>query len=258
MATKIGDNNGGRMQRRGRMWTWGVVASAVLLGAAASASAQTVFDNFNTFAVGNGPTAPTTFTLSSPTSVTQLITYHWNFGHGVAPGTIKLQGASGRFYGPYGTAGVVGSNNVQNAAWVATIGGLTLPADTYTVVDSDPGSWSENQQSGGRGFVRVYGSAAPANQCPARFPNCTCRGAGCTHPDLRPWGGDGPGGVGPDINIPCSQGSRFYWCTPLPPSTSPVTLAQQCSARRGTLVTTTDDPWRYFYSGFYATMGCRR
>jgi hypothetical protein len=230
----------------------------VLVGAAASANAQTVFDNFNTFAVGNGPTAATTFTVSTPTSVTQLITYHWNFGRGAAPGTIKLVGSSGRFYGPYGTAGVVGSNNVQNAAWVATIGGLTLPADTYTVVDSDPRTWGQNAQSGGRGFARVYGSAV-ASMCPAAYPNCTCRGTACGHPDLRPWGGDGPNGVGPDVDIPYNS-SAYFWVTPLPPSgpTIPLLLAQRCASLGGTFTVLVDNAWRGFYIGFYPTVGCRR
>jgi hypothetical protein len=132
---------------------------SLLAMTAAPAHAQTIFDNFNIYAVSNGPTAPTTFSLTGTTQITQLIDYHWDNGLGAQPGYISLVTPTGLRFGPYRAAGVPGQNNVQNAAWLATIVGLVLPAGTYTVVDSQPGTWSQNAQSGGRGFARVYGMA---------------------------------------------------------------------------------------------------
>jgi hypothetical protein len=148
-----------RANRRKPALRW--VPMALLLAVMAGpAHAQTaVFDNFNIYAVSNGPTAPTTFTLAGTTQIAQLITYHWNNGLGAQPGTISLVTPGGLRFGPYLASGVPGQNNVQNAAWVANIVGLVLPAGTYTVVDSQPWTWAQNVQSGYRGFARVYGSA---------------------------------------------------------------------------------------------------
>jgi hypothetical protein len=33
---------------------------------------------------------------------------------------------------------------------------LTLPAGTYTVLDSDPATWSQNAETGGQGIIWVY------------------------------------------------------------------------------------------------------
>jgi hypothetical protein len=137
---------------------WVPMALALLAATARPAHAQTVFDNFNIYGVTNGPTAPTTFVLTGTTQISQLITYHWNNGLGAQPGTISLVTPAGVRFGPYLASGVPGQNNVQNAAWVAKIVGLVLPAGTYTVVDSQPWTWAQNAQSGYRGFARVYGS----------------------------------------------------------------------------------------------------
>src|SRR5436190_1215210 len=83
----------------------------------------------------------------------------------------------------------------------------------YFVLDSDPATWSYNSYgpSNNSGFTRVFGSlvAVPpppksptppppsqsVNSCPAQYPNCSCKGPGCTHPDLTAYGGNGPIGM---------------------------------------------------------------
>jgi len=42
--------------------------------------------------------------------------------------------------------------------WIARVN-RNLPAGTYTVLDSDPRTWSRNPQSGGQGFTIVRGAA---------------------------------------------------------------------------------------------------
>jgi hypothetical protein len=52
---------------------------------------------------------------------------------------------------------------VPNAYWTV-YPNVTLPAGTYTVIDSDPATWSHNAESSNRGFVRVEGYPADASQ----------------------------------------------------------------------------------------------
>ena len=112
------------------------------------------YDNGNIGGVGNGPTQPTTFTLNESRILALIQDYHWNYGRGATPGSIGLRDASGQNYGPWGTSGSPGQGGVPNAYWTARPM-VVLPAGTYTVTDSDPASWAQNSQSGGRGFTRV-------------------------------------------------------------------------------------------------------
>jgi hypothetical protein len=129
------------------------------------ATGSLLCDNFNAAFVtqsANGPTNPTTCTLSNTTQVTQLATYHYNGGNGAAPGTITLQGPGGLTLGPFTATGVAGQGGL-NEAWVATPN-VIVPAGTYTVIDSGLDTWSFNLGSNYSGFVRLWGSAVrPAN-----------------------------------------------------------------------------------------------
>ena len=118
-----------------------------------------LFDNQNILAVQNGGTSPT-FDLASTSTITKIETYHWNdaAGNG-STGTISLRAADGEVHGPWETVGRPGQGDVPNAYWAASPS-VTLPAGSYTVIDSDPGTWSQNSDSGGEGFTSVY--AAPA------------------------------------------------------------------------------------------------
>ena len=118
-----------------------------------------IFDNQNILAVYNGGTSPS-FTVASATTITKIQTYHWNDASGNgSTGTISLRADDGTVYGPWDTVGAEGQGGVPNAYWAATPN-ETIPAGRYTVVDSDPGTWSQNADSGGEGFVIVHGQAA--------------------------------------------------------------------------------------------------
>jgi len=118
-----------------------------------------LFDNQNLLAVYNGGTSPT-FEVPSASTITKIETYHWNdaAGHG-STGTISLSADDGTVYGPWETAGRPGQGGVPNAYWAA-VPNVALPAGSYTVIDSDPGTWSQNADSGGVGFAVVYGQSA--------------------------------------------------------------------------------------------------
>jgi probable HAF family extracellular repeat protein len=117
-----------------------------------------IFDNWNICTVKNGPTKETTFTLDGAYLITFIATYHWNYGHGALPGGkgISLKASDGTVYGPWPVTTSPGSGGALNVNWECHPG-ITLPVGTYTVIDPDPATWSQNDASGNLGFVRVAG-----------------------------------------------------------------------------------------------------
>lgn len=113
-----------------------------------------IFDNGNIYGVTNGPFSPTQFVLTEATIITRIENYHY-FNNGKMPGTISLVNAKGRQFGPWQATGTTGQGGVQNAYWVIRPN-ITLPAGTYTVIDSDPATWSTNSQSANKGFTIVW------------------------------------------------------------------------------------------------------
>ncbi len=121
-----------------------------------TAKGNVIFNNGNTGGVFNNPSRATTFTLRAPHVITLITNYHWNNGRGATPGTIALRGSDGRTYGSWRTSGSPGQNGVPNANWNASPN-VTLPAGTYTVVDSNPATWAQNSESGGAGHTKIEG-----------------------------------------------------------------------------------------------------
>jgi len=129
-------------------------------------SAPILFEISSIAAVSNGPTAASVADLPAA-RITAIMTYHWNNSQGATPGTVSLQGADGRVYGPFATTGSPGQGGVPNAYWTATMN-IQLPAGRYTVLDSDAATWSWAPDTAGRGMVYIYGVAlaAPATTQP--------------------------------------------------------------------------------------------
>ena len=105
--------------------------------------------------VSSGPPEPTVFTLDAPAFITGIVTYHY-YNQGAGPGTIALQRADGTTYGPWSATGSEGQGGVANAYWTVTPD-VAIPAGTYTVVDSDPGTWSWALDTDRRGITVVQG-----------------------------------------------------------------------------------------------------
>jgi len=124
--------------------------------ATATAAPVKLFDLGNVHGVRKGAKAPT-FTLDKAAIITEMMTYHYIVGGGPTPGTIGLKAADGTVYGPWSTTGLDGQGAVKNAYWDAKPN-AEVPAGTYTVMDSDPGTWSTNDQAKGLGFVTVLGT----------------------------------------------------------------------------------------------------
>lgn len=115
-----------------------------------------LWTNGNVGAVQNGPSNPTVISLEQDAKVVALMNYHY-FNDGAKPGTISLIGPDGATYGPWQAKGRVGQGNVENAYW-DTFPNIELKAGDYQVVDSDPATWSQNDESENTGFTEVRGN----------------------------------------------------------------------------------------------------
>ena len=120
----------------------------------AAASVKTIFDNWNKAGVMNGPTRSTQFSINTPVTITRILNYHWNNGKGYTIGTIALKAGNGRIYGPWQASGLPSA--VPAANWIVKPN-VTIPAGTYTVIDSHPATWSHNSGTNGAGFSSIQG-----------------------------------------------------------------------------------------------------
>lgn len=119
-----------------------------------AAKEEKIFDNGNIGGVSGGPVQPTRFTLTKTTYISRIENYHY-YNNGKKPGTIAVKHSNGQQYGPWQSYGIIGQGGVQNAYWVAQPK-IELPAGTYTVIDSDPATWSQNGESNRCGFTTVW------------------------------------------------------------------------------------------------------
>jgi len=122
---------------------------------------ELIFERNTLGAVQNGPTSPTTFAVDREWTVTEIKTYHWNYGQGRAPGMIGLQDERGMVLGMWPASGLPGSGGVPDAYWTARPNLAIGPGD-YTILDSDPATWSQNSDTGGEGVAWVYGVPSEA------------------------------------------------------------------------------------------------
>ncbi len=120
------------------------------------AGERDIWDISNGYLVYNGAGAPTKFTITRHWLITRIINYHWNDAKGVEPGWIALRADDGTMYGPWWAVGQDGYMGVRNANWLVTPN-TVIPAGTYTVIDSDPMTWSQNELTESRGFSWGYG-----------------------------------------------------------------------------------------------------
>ncbi|HWP97500.1 MAG TPA: hypothetical protein VN426_11700 [Syntrophomonadaceae bacterium] len=114
-----------------------------------------IFNTGNIDAVINQPTNPAVFTISETYKITYISDYHF-LSKGSPPGTITLTHADGTVYGPWQATGIPGQDEVPNAFWVVKPN-IVIKPGTYTIEDSNPATWSQNNQSGNRGFTDVRG-----------------------------------------------------------------------------------------------------
>ena len=112
-----------------------------------------VFRNGADGSVSPGATQPASLEVKAGMLLTQIMTYH--YGARGRPGTIALRHADGTIYGPWQAAGA-GSAATPNVYWWARPN-VALKPGHYTVVDSDPASWSTEAATQGAGIVQIWG-----------------------------------------------------------------------------------------------------
>ncbi len=113
-----------------------------------------LFDNKNNDGVSNNPPRPAEFKISKAYYVTSVWDYHWNEGKGATAGNIGLQRGDGTIYGPWEVVTLPDRASMQNWECKPRV---TIPAGTYTIVDSDHATWSWNEQSKEMGMSKVRG-----------------------------------------------------------------------------------------------------
>ena len=112
-----------------------------------------IFSTGNDYGVLNGGISPS-FTLRRAVIVTYIMTYHWNNGRGTAGGTITLKNQDGKIFGPWRV------KVMNNVYWIVNPQFTLMPV-IYTVIDSEPSTWAQNPQSGGRGHTIIKGIVLP-------------------------------------------------------------------------------------------------
>lgn len=120
-----------------------------------------IFDNTNIKAVQNGGTSPT-FNVPPDKNkaycLTAIQTYHWNGGQGQAPGTVGIEVGAGNQKNWQATASA-GQGGAPNVNWKVDVNELILLRNTagpYKVLDSNPATWSQNNDTQGKGFAIVW------------------------------------------------------------------------------------------------------
>lgn len=178
-----------------------------------SGTQVTIFDNSNGQPVQNNALAPLFNTWRRPNvqayCLTQIRTYHWNAGTGATPGSIGLRKAGiglGQTVPRRAARGTPGQGGVANVNWEVDVPLTPTPtviAGFYRCDDSDPSTWSWNQQSkdattGARGFCTVLG--VPAN------PNGVVLRPGLVIPTPRPTTPPAGGAGGAAGGASCAPG----------------------------------------------------
>ena len=116
---------------------------------------QELFSNNNIYGVENGGRSPL-IEFTHAVTITYIMTYHWNSGRGAPTGTIALRREDGTIFGPWKASGTAGQGGVPNANWEVRPN-IVIPSGRYQVIDSDPSTWAQNAQTGGKGFVVIKG-----------------------------------------------------------------------------------------------------
>lgn len=114
-----------------------------------------LWGTFNISGVQNEPTEETAFTLTDGTFyINSITTYHWNHGEGSTPGQISLV-KDGEIIGTWDAVGRGGSG-AENVNW-DVFPDIEIEPGDYEIIDSDPETWSCNEESRYRGFAELRG-----------------------------------------------------------------------------------------------------
>jgi len=110
-----------------------------------------LFNNGDTGGVSSNPPTPTSFSITQSFNVISIATYHWNGGAGATPGTLALKDANGSILGPWDASSAIQGFDVY---WYVRPD-ITIGPGVYTVIDSEPSTWSWTSASFDMGFARI-------------------------------------------------------------------------------------------------------
>jgi hypothetical protein len=132
-----------------------VSASVAITVTASATPTQDLFNNWTLGGVSDNPLSPTSFTIDTTRHLVYFDTYHWNYAGG-RPGLLSLKHSDGTVYGPWQAVGIIAYGGYFPRIWVC-YPDIDLKAGTYTVIDSDPASWSYDASVSGSGFSHLIG-----------------------------------------------------------------------------------------------------
>jgi hypothetical protein len=117
-----------------------------------------IFDNWNISGVSNNPENPTEFTIDKTYYVTSIQNYHWNNRQGDLPGSIGLKKGEILIGNWKVIKATPGQGGVPNVNWIC-YPNMVIQPGKYSIIDSNPKTWSHNYKSRNSGFSRVSGYA---------------------------------------------------------------------------------------------------
>lgn len=153
-------------------------ALIVSMGVATNAlSSELIYNSFNAAGTASGPTVPTVFTLTKPTTIAAITNYHWNSGIGQDPDLVNgwigieqiVSDSESVMIGRWPAFGKPGAYGAPDTWWYA-YPNTQLGPGTYKVVDSDNGTWSYTTYSYpgyadgpnwelNKGFTQIFAAA---------------------------------------------------------------------------------------------------
>jgi hypothetical protein len=115
---------------------------------ATAGPATTLLTTINSGGVNRGRALSPTFKTSRAFKLTKISTYH--YGTAGFVGSISLRSGNGQSVGSWAAT--------LNNGFVTVNPNIVIPPGTYTVIDSQPQTWSYNAQSGNLGMTLVEGT----------------------------------------------------------------------------------------------------
>ncbi len=119
---------------------------------------------FNNKGVYNGPQACPLYTAEDDVVLKAVSTYHWNGGAGAAPGAIRIYDITDDesvLIGSWDATARDGSG-AKNVLWDVFPDIQLQKGHKYHIKDSDPETWSTNEDADNMGFVELYTDADAA------------------------------------------------------------------------------------------------
>lgn len=114
-----------------------------------------IFSIQNNRPIKNGVHKKSLFSITSSCKISTITNYHHN-SKATEAGTIGLRSSRGKKYGPW-KANTVDSSGKQDIRYWTVTPKITIPAGTYSIIDSDKKTWSTNTQAKNRGMTQIFG-----------------------------------------------------------------------------------------------------